>query len=182
MLHGLNRFSALLKANNFRLLCLALLIVSLTLTGCPPPTSSYYDESRIENIMYNIKRAFNDHDIYALMQYIHPEYLHDGMNRWEVRELWLDRMSEHLLIDFQNVQIVIDDENAYVGFTMKLINEFETTYSEEPQAHGDLSYFLYDHGDWYVYGNRHYYKSSPTTGNSEGSTGTSPTLIPRTGQ
>jgi len=178
MLHGFYRFTALLKARSFRLLSIAVLVLSLTLTGCPPPTASYYDESRIENILYNIKRAFNNHDIYALMQHIHPDYLHDGMNRWEVRELWLDRMSEYLLFDFVNVQIVIDDEDAYVGFTMKVINEFETTYSDEPQAHGDLSYFLYDHGDWSVYGNRYYFKSGSNRGNDEGSTGVKPTIIP----
>ncbi len=142
----------------FRYLVAALMLLALLLTGCPVTTSPYYNESRIRDILNYMERAFNEHDIDAMMRYIHPEYLHDGMNRWQVRELWLDRMAEFLLLDFENVQVVIDDEDAYVSFTMKLMKEYETVYSNEPSAHGDCSYFIYDHGDWSVYGNQYYFK------------------------
>jgi hypothetical protein len=144
----------------YRYLVLILFLLSVLLTGCPVTTSPYYNESRINTILNNIKHAFNDHDIDALMHYVHHDYLHKGINRWEVRELWLDRMAEYLLIDFENVNIVIQNDEALVTFTMKLYKENETVYSEEPLAHGDLSYFWYDGYDWYVYGNQYLYKSN----------------------
>lgn len=131
------------------------LCVSAMLTiGCRSTTSDNYDETRINAIMYNVKKAFNDHDIDVLMQYIHFDYLHNGQSRWEIRELWLDRMSEYVLVDFQSINIDVHNDTAVVSFTMKLQKPDETVYSDEPNAHGDLSYFIYENSDWYVYGNQ----------------------------
>ena len=108
--------------------------------------------------MYNIRMAFNDHDIDRLMSYINTGYLHKGQSRWEIREVWLDRMAEFLIIDFQNICIEVHDDRAVVSFTMKLQNQTESVYSTEPERHGDLSYFIYVNNIWWVYGNQLYYK------------------------
>jgi hypothetical protein len=128
------------------------------LTGCPHATDPSYDEHRINTILYDVKKAFNDHDIDALMLPFSSAYLHSGIALWEVREVWLDRMSSYLLMDLQNINITVDDDKATVSFTMKLQNPTETVYTEEPTTHGDLSYFRYDGSDWQVYGNQLLYR------------------------
>jgi len=147
-----------------KLLYLAVLAVILVLvtTGCQHSTHLNYAETRINDILYNIRQAFNNHDIDALMTYFHYDYLHDGYNKWEIEQVWLDRMAEYLLIDFQNVQIDVYRDEAVVSFTMKLQNQTEAVYYTEPAAHGDLSFFYHNNYDWYVYGNRHYYKKQKT--------------------
>jgi hypothetical protein len=131
-----------------------LLLCLFALLSCHNSTSISWDESRIHTILYNIERAYNDHDIDALMNHVHFDYLHKGMPRWRVRELWLDRMSEYPLIDFLNVRINLLDDRATVSFTMKLVSPDATVYTDEPADNGDLSYFAYINSDWYVYGNR----------------------------
>jgi hypothetical protein len=135
---------------------LGILIILTLLCGCKDTTAVEYDKTRINNILYNIERAFNDHDIDALMSYYHVDFLHKGQSRWAIREVWLNRMGEYLLIDFQNISISVHDDNAVVSFTMKLIKQNETVFSDEPDAHGDASYFFYDNYDWRVYGNQLY--------------------------
>lgn len=133
-------------------ICLLFLFL---LAGCKDSTSNNYDETRINEIMYNIKSAYNDNDIDALMQYFHTDYLHNGQSRWEIKEVWLNRKAEFPIIDFQNTELSIHDDIAVVSFRMKLSKSTEDVYSDEPADHGDLSYFIYDNSDWKVYGNQH---------------------------
>lgn len=143
--------------NRFLRYCaLLILVLAMLSMGCNKTTLSEYDEERINTIFYNMKRAFNDHDIDAFMQYVHTDYLHNGRNKWLLRQDWLDRMGEYLLLDFQNVEIEVYNDEAIVYFTLKLQNQTETVYFEEPGAHGDISYFDYDSYDWYIYGNQQY--------------------------
>jgi hypothetical protein len=135
-----------------------LLAAVFLLTGCPHATSADYDESRINSILYDVETAFNNHDIDALMLPFYYNYLHNGMVLWEVREVWLDRMSTYQLMDLQNINITVVDDKATVTFTMKLQNSTETIYTEEPASNGDLSYFFYDGSDWYVCGNQLLYR------------------------
>lgn len=132
---------------------IALMILSI---GCNKITSPSYDEDRINNILYDMKQAFNNHDIDAFMQYFHYDYLHEGQNRWLMRQIWLGRMGEYLLLDFQDVEIEVYNDEAIVYFTLKLQNQTETVYTDEPAASGDLSYFRYVSYDWYLYGNQLY--------------------------
>jgi hypothetical protein len=136
--------------------CLAVVfcLSAMLFAGCLETTSPDNDEYEINDVMYKIKDAFINHDINTLMLNIHTDYLHNGMSRWEMRELWLDRMAEFLLIDFQDIQIDIQDNKAVVSFTMKLQKANETIYSDEPDAHGDISYLIRDAGTWSVYGNQ----------------------------
>lgn len=136
------------------LFTLALLFILLMITSCKDTTSVSYDETRITTILYNIKQAFNSHDIDALMTGFHQDYLHNGNSRFAIREIWLNRMGEYLLINFENVKIRVADDKAVVSFTMKLIKQDATLTTEEPGNSGDLSYFFYDGYDWYVYGNQ----------------------------
>lgn len=140
----------------FRYMTFFIIALMMLSIGCNKTTSPYYDEDRINSILYNMKQAFNDHDIEAFMQYFHYDYLHEGQNRWLMRQIWLDRMGEYLLLDFQNVEIEVYNNEAIVYFTLKLQNQSETVYTVEPAASGDLSYFIYNSYDWYIYGNQHY--------------------------
>ena len=131
---------------------LALIMLSL---GCSRTTSPHFSEERINNILYNMKKAYNDFDIDTFMQYFHYDYLHNGFNRWMIEQLWLNRMGEYQSIDFQNIIIEVDYNRAIVYFTMQLQNQYETVYTVEPQANGDISYFVFDNYDWRVFGNQH---------------------------
>lgn len=141
----------------WRYAVLVTLVLVILSAGCKRTTSPYYDEDRIDHILYNLKRAFNDHDIDAFMQYFHYDYLHKGQSRWLIEQVWLNRMGEYLLIDFQDIEIEVDGDEAIVYFTMKLQNQQETVYTLEPEANGDISYFFYDGYDWRIYGNQRYY-------------------------
>lgn len=128
--------------------------VNLVLVSCKETTSSNYDEARINEVLYNIESAYNDHDIDALLLNFSPDFRHDGQNLWEIREMWLDRMAEFSLIDFQDIEIDIHGDLATVSFRMKLISQTQTLYSDEPATHGDLSYFVYEDSDWSILGNQ----------------------------
>jgi hypothetical protein len=149
----LRRFGNLRYTLNI-LIFICILISLFLLMSCKDTTSGSYDETRINEILYSIESAFNDHDIDALMQYFDINYLHNGQSKWEIREVWLDRMAEYLLIDFQSIEIDVQNGKAIVSFRMKLSNSTSPVYSEEPLTHGDLSYFIYDNSDWKVFGNQ----------------------------
>jgi len=142
------------QRKSYRLLVLVCVLSGFMFFSCQDTTSSSYDETRLNEIMYNIKSAFNDHDIDALMQYYDSAYLHDGQSKWEIREVWLDRMAQYLLIDFQSIEVDVQNDRAMVIFRMKLTNATSVVYSDEPQTNGDLSYFSYDNSDWKVFGNQ----------------------------
>lgn len=156
----------MLKFNNSlinvcRLIMLVIIFIGM-LSGCKSTSSQDYNVSRINTILYNVRRAFNEHDIDTLMSHIHLNYLHKGQSRWAIREVWLNRMSNYQIIDFLNVAIFVDGNSARVEFTMKLQNADETVYTNEPNQNGDLSFFIYDNYDWSVYGNQFYYKLNET--------------------
>jgi hypothetical protein len=146
------------RINPMLLVIFTLPVCLFLLTACPHATNLNYDEHRINSILYDVNKAFNDHDIDALMIPFHQNYLHSGMALWEVRELWLDRMARYQLMDLQNVNITVNNDKAIVTFTMKLQSSTETVYTDEPATHGDLSYFWNDGNDWYVYGNQLLYR------------------------
>lgn len=144
----------MIKLHTYRTGTLLLLLGCLLFINCQKTTSVDYDETRINTIFYKLKQAFNDKDINNFMNYFHTDYLHKGQTCWMMREVWLDRMAEYLLIDFQNISISVQNGYAVVTFTMKLQKENQTVFSDEPAAHGDISYFIHDNYDWSVYGDQ----------------------------
>jgi hypothetical protein len=129
--------------------------IVFVLSGCKQTTTSSYDKDRIEQIMYDIHLAYEQNDINNLLQNFHLLYLHNGQTMWQIEQVWLNRRSEYPLIEFQNISIVVHDDEATVSFTMKLEKPGEIISSSEPNANGDLSYFIYDDDKWQVYGNQH---------------------------
>lgn len=138
---------------NYSLILLLVIMLVFLFSGCKESSSSY-DKTRINDILYNVEIAFNDHDIDALLLNFSPDFRHNGQNLWEIREMWLDLMAEYSLIDFQDIEIDVHGNLATVGFRMKLISQTQTLYSDEPAAHGDLSYFVYEDSDWKILGNQ----------------------------
>ncbi len=142
--------------SSLRLALFALLsLLMLISASCTPPTNTSYDKEQIRQILTNIKLAYEQHDIDGIMQYYNSSFLHNGMHTWQAEELWLDRMSEYPYIDFEDITIELDVDDAVATFTMKLQNPEETVYSDEPQDNGDTSYFVYEDDKWQVFGNQH---------------------------
>jgi len=135
------------------------LIGCLLLLSCDTHDKEYYDKVRIKDILALIETEFSNRDIDALMNHYHLEFLNNGTVRWEEREIWQDRMASYLLIDFQNIDIQLDGDRATVSFQLKLMAAGHTDYYNEPAEHGDISYFIYDNGNWRIYGNQHNYSA-----------------------
>lgn len=123
--------------------------------SCKQTTSSDYDRDRIEQILYDIRLAYERNEIDVVMTYFNEDFKHDGQRKWQIEQVWLDRRSEYPLLEFQDVSIDIRSDIAIVSFTMKLEKSGQIVYSDEPAAHGDLSYFSYLDDGWQVYGNQH---------------------------
>jgi hypothetical protein len=131
-----------------------LILLSLMLFSCKDKISTNFDETRITEIMYNMQSAFNNHDIDDFMSHFSSGYLHDGQGLIAIREVWLNRMAEYLLVDFLDVTVDQNEDRAVVSFRMKLANADTTIYSDEPATHGDVSYFIYENSSWQIYGNQ----------------------------
>jgi len=122
--------------------------------GCKQSTENEANEYEINSLYDSIRNAFAEHDIDAFLQKVHPQYLHNGMARLGLRELWLDRMAKYQLIDFQEIKIDLNEDEALVSFTLKLQSATETVYFPEPETHGDISYLLKTEQGWSIYGNQ----------------------------
>ncbi len=135
---------------------IALSIIFLWLSGCGTDNKNY-DRMRIEQVLYEVKRAYNMHDIDKLMFNFHYDFLHNGMYKNQVRDLWLDRMAEWQDMDYYQVEIEINGEHAVVSFRLRFESPGDIQFYNEPQDNGDLSYFYYAYGDWRIYGNQKFY-------------------------
>ena len=129
-------------------------VLCLLVIGCKQTTSSSYDKDQINQILYNVRLAYEQNDIDGVMQYYHTSFLHNGQSLWQIREVWQNRRSEYPLLEMQNVSIKIEADEAVVSFTMKLIKPGQIVYSNEPADNGDLSYYLYDNEKWQIWGNQ----------------------------
>lgn len=131
-----------------------LLLLLLALFSCGD-NSGNEAETLIRDIIYDISRDFNWNEIDGIMDHVHPDYLHNGMYDYQLRILWLNRQAEYDLLSCEVSSVELWDNLA----TVHMIMTFESSsgpplsYSE-PETHGDASFFLYEQGKWWLYGNQ----------------------------
>lgn len=141
---------------------LAVLIIPLLLlsASCGISSPKDADKREIQDILYEISQDYNWGDIEAMLAHTSIDYRHDGMQRMQLRQLWLDRMGRYPLMEITDVKVSLDGENyAVAGFRMILISSSETDISVEPEDNGDLSYFYHDGYQWKLHGNQEFIKS-----------------------
>lgn len=111
-------------------------------------------ELEISDILDDVCTYFNAHYMWGLMDLLHTEYLHNGLTSNHYNSLWLDRMSKYSWLDIQVSHIAIQGSYAVVYSTNNLISLSGTYTLNEPSDSGDISYFYYENGKWWIYGNQ----------------------------
>lgn len=134
---------------------LMLAVAALALASCEVSSPEDIARSRIKDIIYDLTSAFNWKQIGSIMQYVHPDYLHNGLQDHELRELWLDRMALYDLLTCSVLEIAVDGDYAVVSMELTFQSaEHGTQVLNEPHSSGDVSYFYNDGSGWRIYGNQ----------------------------
>lgn len=134
--------------------CITALLLILLLSFACTFDSENQDEKEIRDIIYDISRDFNWNDLGGIMEYVHPNFLHNGMYGFELEQLWQNRKAQYQLLTCQITDVEIDGDFATVFMTMTYESSTATDTFIEPTTHGDASYFHYDAGSWQLFGNQ----------------------------
>ncbi len=148
---------------NMKVLRILLLPFLLLLAACGISSPEQIGEREIEDILYEISQHYNRGDVNGIMAHTSIDYRHDGMQRMQLRQLWLDRMGRYPLLEISEVKVAFSGDYATASFRMSLISSEGTVVSEEPEDNGDLSYFYHDGVAWKLHGNQEYIKSPRIT-------------------
>ncbi len=135
----------------------AILFSMLFLMACSGSTDD--DEVAsvlITEILDDIEELYNLHDVDGIMAYFHPDFLHYGDNRTSERYTWEIRMTLYPTMEIDDIEVEKDGLEAVASFTMTLIDGNDIEVYNEPDDHGDFSYFYKDVSDWKIYGNQQY--------------------------
>ncbi len=130
------------------------LLFAFFLTSCIEISSvDEIAEMEIEDILSNVKTQFNSGNIEEIMQNYHPDFSHDDgeyfQNYEAERQLWELRYVDYYSIDFTDIEIDLNNDEAIVTLKMSLDEDI----FEEPEDNGDLSYFYFTNLGWKIGGN-----------------------------
>ena len=131
------------------ILCLFLLLFSCGISD--PDTAAERD---IRDLIYELGRDFNWNNIDGIMGKMHPEYRHKGMYQMQLRQLWLDRLAQYSLMETSISRVEINGDYAIVFLQATFSSPSGSLTFIEPEDNGDYSYFYYDRGKWWIYGDQ----------------------------
>lgn len=132
-----------------------LLLSLLVLTSC---LFEYTEDGDLDKEQEQIKQVFVDifneftmFDVDGIMEYFSNDFLNDGVDYFEERNLWYDRLGASVeILSYASIQI--DGELAYVAFTIEWDGvEYSIPLDGE---FTDLVYFKKFREGWKVYGNQ----------------------------
>jgi len=135
------------------------MLIMLVLSSCESSDSDTLAQREIRDILYDISYDFNLKDMNGIMEHLHNDYLHRGMNRYNFNNLWLNRMTLYSLLEIEVLYIDLNGNSAIVYSKNKFMSNSDTQILNEPEESGDISYFKRDNGVWYIYGDQHMIKS-----------------------
>jgi hypothetical protein len=135
-------------------LILALAALGLLLASCDLTSPEEVAQNEIRDIIYDLSSNFNWKLVDGIMDHAHPDYLHDGMQSFGLRQLWLDRMSQYDLLDCEIQEVEVDGDFALVRMRMTFTSATGELVLDEPQDSGDASYFYNGGNGWRLYGNQ----------------------------
>lgn len=130
-----------------------LLLVLPLLLSCQSSSLSQ-EENEIRNIIYDISHDFSWNDIQCIVDHLHPDYRHNGMQSLQFRELWLNRRASFDLLDCDISGVEIQGDYATVHLRLDFQSATDDLSYDDPQTSGDISFFFYDRGAWQLYGNQ----------------------------
>lgn len=133
-----------------------LLLMLITLVTCDLTNPIDNDSSQIKDLLYDLSIAFNNKEIENVMNYVHPDFLHNGLIPFTLRELWLDRMAVYSLMSIENISVQVTDEHAVATFRIRFEGQDGEIEYEAPFELSDVSYFYFHQDKWKLYGNQVY--------------------------
>lgn len=145
-----------MKAKKYILGAIGILLM-LMLCSCESSDSDTIAQREIRDILYDVSSDFNLHIMDGIMEHLHIDYLHNGMNSYNFNMLWLDRMAEYSLLEIEVLYIDLNGDTAIVHSNNKFTSStgtHEIQIFKEPDDSGDISYFRRENGVWYIYGNQ----------------------------
>jgi hypothetical protein len=128
---------------------ITILLFTVLLFSCDVSSPEDADKAEIRDILDSIKDSFNQVDLPGIMQNYHPDFLHNTDNYTFEEIVWEERLAQYYLLDFEDIEIELHDNFATVSFTMKL----DEDVFNEPEDHGDVSYFYREFEGWKICGN-----------------------------
>jgi hypothetical protein len=136
----------------------ALLIFLLFgIASCRLSDSYQVDTYRINEILDDIQEGVLLYNTDKIFKHIHPDFLHNGYYARDIRSIWEMRVVNYSLLKLENREIKVGPYYATVKMRMTLSSVNVEKVSEEPSTEfGDLSYFIYEKGEWSLYGNQRY--------------------------
>ena len=132
-----------------------LLLALLSILSCKSVTSTQdSSDYLIKEILSNIQYDFNFSHLDSLYQYIHPDFLHKDRNKNAEIDYWENLFYKYSYLSIKDIEVQrINYYKAKVKFNLVFQNTTQITeYNEPSQEFGDLSYFFYDNGKWYLIG------------------------------
>lgn len=128
-------------------------IALLTLSACDLTEPDTTGASQIRATLYDVSSWFDYKDIDSFMTRVDDDYLHNGMTRWNLRELWLDRMARYSLLTISDISISFNGDYATVQMHMLFEDAQGDLELTEPSDSGDIAYFHFNGSSWLIYGN-----------------------------
>lgn len=131
----------------------------LAVSGCDTSSPDNVSENEIRTAIYNITYAFNMNNVDDIMAYVHADYLHKGMYRNQLQQLWLDRRALYTNLETTIWSVNINSDRATVNMRMAFSGPgVPTLILDEPQSSGDTSFFFHDGQSWVLYGDQQWGK------------------------
>jgi len=140
-----------------------LLIVLLVLTSCifeyTENGDTDEDLEKIRQVFLNIFDEFTMFDVDGVMEYFSSDFLNDGVDFFEERNIWYDRINVGASVEILSYAgIQISGDYAFVSFTIEY-NGVEYSVPLDG-VFTDLVYFKKFGDEWKVYGNQQEYGST----------------------
>jgi len=112
------------------------------------------DLEKIKEVFLHIFDEFTMFDVEGVMSYFSEDFLNDGVDYFEERNIWYDRLGATVdIVSFSTIQI--NENHAYISF---VINYNGVDYSVPLDGEfTDLVYFKKIDDEWKVYGNQQEY-------------------------
>ena len=130
-----------------------ILLFTVLLFSCDVSSPKEADKADILDILDSIKDSFNQFDLPGIMQNYHLDFLHNTDNYIFEEIVWEERLAQYYMIAFSEITIDPQGDFATANFIMTLYDEGGSVVSQEPEDHGDVSYFYRELGSWKICGN-----------------------------
>lgn len=131
-----------------------ILLLAVLLFSCDVSSPKEADKAEILDILDSIKDSFNQVDLDGIMQHYHTDFLHNTDNYIFEEIVWQERLSQYYMIDFSEITIDLQGDFATANFIMTLYDDKGgSVVSQEPDDHGDISYFYREFNGWKICGN-----------------------------